>query len=737
VKALVEELPLRNETARIRGPVLNGALPQAVQHFDGLPLTARSHFILHFYAATYQVISYVRYLNGLEGRELEPTFERFPFLAGYLAECARFMPVDVSWEDGPEWWERQIGTWETQVATHLPLLALGSGPQVSREGRLAFMIVGLVEEDSRFGTLFAELQAPLSYRRPTSELLGRMIVEETGEGDPSLICRELIDAGLVDVANPEGPRSEWIARVPDLLWETARTGTPSRTTPWFEFHEIASFPDVKDLLLPASVLSRITHVPGLIEQGHADALVIRGTQGSDRMPVAGAVASRLGHRVISLDGSAVEQHSRLLGPLCVLSGAVPVITYDLAPGETLTVPEMTGYMGPAFFLLGTEGGLRGPRVERSVSITLPFLRRSERLQHWQAGFAGLTVENLDQINERFHLPGSYIRKVAAAAAANSVLEGRKHVTIQDVRAARRMLNRQLLDTLAERLEVGETLADRLEHTDTWAHLVVSDIGRAKLRELEQRCSHRERVLDHLGPAFDAGTNRGVRVLFSGPSGTGKTLAAKLLSAKIGLDLYRVDLAAVINKYIGETEKNLHRILATAEELDVVLLLDEGDALLGRRTDVKSSNDRYANLETNYLLQRLEHYNGVVVVTTNLGENIDRAFQRRMDVSVDFLPPQADERLLIWNLHLHDGHVIDAAYLSEVASRCQLNGGQIRNAAHLATMLALEDGGPIGNRHLEEAVRSEYRKAGATCPLDGRADTPRPPGGLQAFLRTMG
>ena len=143
----------------------------------------------------------------------------------------------------------------------------------------------------------------------------------------------------------------------------------------------------------------------------------------------------------------------------------------------------------------------------------------------------------------------------------------------------------------------------------------------------------------------------MRALFSGSSGTGKTLATRILAGELGMDLYRVDLASVINKYIGETEKNLHRVLSRAEELDVILLLDEGDALLGSRTDVKSSNDRYANLETNYLLQRLESYQGIVLVTTNAGQNIDSAFQRRMDVVVDFVPPGADERWGIWQLHL--------------------------------------------------------------------------------------
>jgi SpoVK/Ycf46/Vps4 family AAA+-type ATPase len=224
-------------------------------------------------------------------------------------------------------------------------------------------------------------------------------------------------------------------------------------------------------------------------------------------------------------------------------------------------------------------------------------------------------------------------------------------------------------------------------------------------------------------------------LFTGVSGSGKTLAARALAAELGMDLYRVDLAAVINKYIGETEKNLHRVLSRAEALDVVLLLDEGDALLGNRTEVRSANDRYANLETDYLLQRLETYQGIVVVTTNLGENIDSAFQRRMDVVVPFFAPQAEERFRILELHLPEDHEVGFELLERFAVGCALTGGQLRNAALHASLLAFEDGGgPVVGGHLEEALRNEYRKAGAAYPLsEGR---PSEHGGIESFMAAL-
>jgi SpoVK/Ycf46/Vps4 family AAA+-type ATPase len=250
----------------------------------------------------------------------------------------------------------------------------------------------------------------------------------------------------------------------------------------------------------------------------------------------------------------------------------------------------------------------------------------------------------------------------------------------------------------------------------WDHLAASPQTLAELANLESRCRHRERLPAAVGTALGAQLNAGVRALFCGPSGTGKSLAARLLATVLQMDIYRVDLSTIVNKYIGETEKNLNQIFTRAEELDIILLLDEGDALLTQRTSVQTANDRYANLETNYLLQRLEAFDGIIIVTTNASERIDSAFQRRLDVVVNFRPPEATERWSIWQLHLPTRHMVDEALLREVAGRCTLTGGQIRNAVLQASLLALDDGQVITSAHLEAAVQREYRKSGAICPL---------------------
>jgi hypothetical protein len=592
------------------------------------------------------------------------------------------------------------------------------------------MVTGLVEEDSRFGTLFAELQEPLTHRRPTLEMVGQMMMDEAavGDTDPWTICRSLLDMGLVEAPNLQSPRSEWVLKVPPLLWDALRGQVAKEPAPCCNYLPLPELTGLHELIVDGPTLSRLEKVPGLVAAGISRMVILRAVHGSNTSEVMGAIAHGLGRGKLEIDSVALADYkdAQVVGPLCTMLNAMPVFNYELGPGETVNPPPLKGYGGPIGVVLGLEGGLSSIRIEKSVTLTLPAPDAELRLKYWQSSVNGHRFKDLKLITRRFRLPGAYIRKVANISVANAGLDGRQLVTMNDVRSASRTLNRQLLDTLAS----------PIEPRGSWSDIVSGETTTAKLHELYRRCRHRERLLGHLGPAFGHNSNCGVRTLFTGASGTGKTLAARILAAELGMDLYRVDLAAIINKYIGETEKNLHRVLTRAEALDVVLLLDEGDALLGHRTEVKSANDRYANLETNYLLQRLENYQGIVLITTNLVENIDRAFQRRMDVVVPFFPPQAEERLFILQLHLPADHAVDTHYLELAALRCALNGGQLRNAALHATLMALDDSSAIQNSHLKEGLRSEYLKAGATFPLEGLHDSSDRDGGMQTFVGAL-
>jgi len=233
-----------------------------------------------------------------------------------------------------------------------------------------------------------------------------------------------------------------------------------------------------------------------------------------------------------------------------------------------------------------------------------------------------------------------------------------------------------------------------------------------------RVRHRSFVLDEWDLRRGGGRGEGITALFAGPSGTGKTLAAEVIAHELGVDLHTVDLATVVDKYIGETEKNLDRIFNEAEQVNTVLFFDEADALFGKRSEVKDARDRYANVEVAYLLQRMERFNGLVVLATNLRLNIDDAFARRLDVTVDFPKPDIAERLRLW-VHLigHKLPVDDTVDLSFLADHFELSGGNIRNAVVTAAYLAVDDGRSVGMVDLVRAVAREYRKLGRLC-LEG-------------------
>jgi hypothetical protein len=398
-----------------------------------------------------------------------------------------------------------------------------------------------------------------------------------------------------------------------------------------------------------------------------------------------------------------DERWRAIGPFCTLAHSVPVFSVEAGPGETFEIPALAGYQGPLGVVIGRDGGVGGPSAAHAITLQLDLESPDHRLELWKRALNGQSAPDLPEIASAFCLPGRYIRQCARLALDYAAVGRRASITAADVRCAARSLNRQVLDTLA----------DRIDGPARRPQLIVRNATSRELSTLEARCRHREQLALALGSTIPGGMNRGVRTLFEGPSGTGKTLAARVLATELGLDLYRVDLARVVNKYIGETEKNLSRVLSRAEDLNVILLLDEGDSLMTRRTEVKSANDRYANLETNYLLQRLESYTGIVVITTNAGQSIDPAFRRRMDSVVKFHLPDAAERWRLWQVHLP--------------------AGQIRNICVNAVLTALGEREAPRTMDLKQAIQTEHRKAGASFADRAEAGPGRNQQSLASFL----
>ncbi|WP_189717919.1 ATP-binding protein [Streptomyces phaeofaciens] len=254
-------------------------------------------------------------------------------------------------------------------------------------------------------------------------------------------------------------------------------------------------------------------------------------------------------------------------------------------------------------------------------------------------------------------------------------------------------------------------------------LVLTDEADVQLRDAVARLRHQALVLDDWELREAARASRGVRLLLTGPPGTGKSLAAEVLAAEAGRDLLVVDGSELVSKYIGETEKNLAACFEVAERTQAVFLLDEADALFGTRTEISEANDRFANMETAYLLQRLDRFDGLAVLTTNLRQNIDAAFIRRMDFVVEFPLPGEDGRHRMWDLHLPAPLLGPDVDLPALARSYPVPGGWIRNAAIGAAFRAADEGGTVRQRHLVQAMRREYAKAGRPFP----GEPPQPHG----------
>jgi SpoVK/Ycf46/Vps4 family AAA+-type ATPase len=254
---------------------------------------------------------------------------------------------------------------------------------------------------------------------------------------------------------------------------------------------------------------------------------------------------------------------------------------------------------------------------------------------------------------------------------------------------------------------------------TWDDIVLPDDAMQQLRELCARVDGQARVLEDWGFARRLSRGLGTTALFAGGSGTGKTMAAEVIANALGLDLYRVDLARVISKYIGETEKNLERVFEAAEGSNAILLFDEADALFGKRSDVRDAHDRYANIEISYLLQRMEAYDGVAILATNLADHLDVAFTRRLAFSVYFPFPDEDARRELWRRSWPiEAPLDDSVDCRALARELRINGGNIRNIVLGAAYLAASEGRAITSRHVGHAVRREYQKVGRTSELAG-------------------
>lgn len=438
-------------------------------------------------------------------------------------------------------------------------------------------------------------------------------------------------------------------------------------------------------------------------RGLAPVFELVGADRSAALAIAAAgarVAGRRAYQVVAeaLPAAAGERArlAQLWSREWVLAGALPVLDlYDLTgPGEVRSALRFAAAIAGPLALVAAEP-LAVPGRD-SLRLVVPRPSMADQRALWAA--AGAEAADVDRLVGTFTASPEIVADVTANIGAELAPAEGAAPLADRLWTETRIRLRPRLDELAQRIDVRSQ----------WSDLILPHRQFDMLKAIAAQVRQRRQVHHDWGFGGSNGRGLGITALFSGPSGTGKTLAAEVIGGALQLDVYRVDLSAAVSKWIGETEKNLRRLFDAAEDSCAILLFDEADQLFAKRTEVKDSHDRYANLEVSYLLQRMESYRGLAILTTNLRSNIDNAFLRRIRFLVDFPLPEAAERQRIWRLAFPSGAPLDGIEVERLA-QLTVAGGSIKNIALNAAFIAADEGSPIRMGHLQRAARAEYDK----------------------------
>jgi AAA+ superfamily predicted ATPase len=610
---------------------------------------------------------------------------------------------------------------------------------------LAVIMIALAPElDLRYERLYAYLQDDVTRRRPSVDVALNLLCATVDEKlarrahfapDAPLIQRDIVRF----VSDPNNPDPPLLAKALILDEQIVRllVGGNSLDRRLASFCELVE-PDVSLEELPLGPGVQRTFKRLVADARHTGRplkLYFHGPYGSGQTRAARAIAREARTRFVSTDlGRApttapefetaigvLFREARLLDAVLFLDGVDAIrpdespsrygwLMNELAGAHTITILAGSRPWTPPQRASGT----RGIGVV-AVPFTIPMF--DQRRACWDANLRleGLEVDPdaLESVADRYRLmPGQIEEAVSALRTLEHFGGG-----AADVDPAGAGTPRVSASTLfaAARLQTGHdlrTLARKIESHYTWSDIVLPQDSVTQLREICQRIVYSRRVLDEWGFGRKLSFGKGVSALFTGPSGTGKTMAAEILAGDLELDLYKIDLSHVVSKWIGETEKNLDRIFTAAENANAILFFDEADALFGKRSEVRDSHDRYANVEISYLLQKMEEYEGIAILATNLRANLDDAFVRRLAFTVHFPFPDEESRRRIWTgIWPAATPVADDADAAYLAKQFKLSGGHIKNIALAAAVLAAAEGGVVRLAHVLHATRREFQKLG--------------------------
>lgn len=485
-------------------------------------------------------------------------------------------------------------------------------------------------------------------------------------------------------------------------------------------HRIAPQRRLEDIVLADSIRARLVRLTDAHKDGSHLIWYFYGPEGTGKRSTAEALCHRLGTGLLVADVKLMSQVSlpfdTITGLLC-REAMLQDATIYWKGFDTLLDDDFSSQLRTALAEIEQHPGLvilSGGRVwdarhswgsKLFIPVEFPIPDYGQRQQLWLTSLGGQAESAVGALAGKFQLSGGQILEAASLARNLALWRDGGSVTGDDLhRACRRVSNQKLIQ-----------LARKVKPRYIWADIVLPKDQLEQLREICNYVKYHQLVYGEWGFEHKLSLGKGLNVLFAGPSGTGKTMAAEIMANELGLDLYKIDLATVVSKYIGETEKNLDRIFKEAQDSNSILFFDEADAIFGKRSEVRDSHDRYANIEIAYLLQKMEEYQGIVILATNLRKNLDEAFARRMHFSVEFPFPEEEDRFRIWQKAFPEAaplsQDIDLAFM---ARQFKISGGNIKNIALSAAFLAVGDSGMVTMEHLIRATKREYQKMGKLC-----------------------
>ncbi len=624
--------------------------------------------------------------------------------------------------------EKKVESQRRGITLNLPLLAnfFGLTPF-----EIDVILISMAPElDTKYERLYAYLQNDAIKKQPCVYLILDLLCNAN---DEKIYARQYFDAGaplfkhhlLQFTEAPEEEKSllSRFIKVDDRIinYILGFEQIDTKIEPFTEL--IRPQADLEELLLLEEQKVRIY---GLIKRwkitGGRRTCFLQGHYGAGKKMVAQGICKEFGIPLLTVDVAALinreadfeDTISRIFREAVLQESAVYLEHFERLFSEdatnsfykTVIFKALEDCRGIAFIASEEAREFDGEWQKDLFKIEIPIPDYGLRRQIWEKRLNGKFGEgDVSALAIKFKFTAGQIKDAIASAEKLAVLHAREDITVEDIYDGCRAQSNQKLTALAKRIKPKYN----------WGDLILPKEKKEQLKEVKNYIKNKGVVYHDWGFDNKLSLGKGLNILFSGTSGTGKTMAAEVIASELGLDLYKIDLSLVVSKYIGETEKNLNRIFKEAEQSNAILFFDEADALFGKRSEVRDSHDRYANIEISYLLQKMEENEGIVIMATNLSQNIDDAFMRRMHFTVEFPFPEEEYRYEIWrSLFPKEAPIAEDIEFEFLAKRFKLAGGNIKNIIVTAAFLAAEDSGDITMEHVIKAAKREFQKIGKVC-----------------------